>query len=280
MRPVFYPRLSRFDLGVIRGPGPGLGNLLFPVARSLGYAAACQGHVIAPTWRNLKLGPWLRREVDLRTYGNIFKHRRIREVATGVFQRLVFRPRISEDRYLDERAGSSDGHALVVVEGMRKEFEDLSGLGPIVRQWLEARSLRPVARPDEPFIGVHIRMGDFSKPESTGYHRNTRIEVSWFLDEIQRVRRSMGSLPVHIFSDASPESLSPTFSRIDRVTVRPSVNALTDLLGLSEARHVIASNSTFSLWSAFLGEGTVSARYTELFHDYGLTARTFLDRVR
>ncbi len=30
-----YPLLSTPDLGFIRGPGPGLGNLLFPITRAL-----------------------------------------------------------------------------------------------------------------------------------------------------------------------------------------------------------------------------------------------------
>ena len=30
-----YPLLSSLDFGLIRGPGPGFGNLLFPIGRAL-----------------------------------------------------------------------------------------------------------------------------------------------------------------------------------------------------------------------------------------------------
>src|SRR5689334_20396259 len=67
-----YPRFSTLDLGFVRVLGPGLGNLLFPWARCV---VACRDrHLIpvAPTWPQIKLGPWLRGELDKRTYAGLF----------------------------------------------------------------------------------------------------------------------------------------------------------------------------------------------------------------
>ena len=70
-----YPLLSRPDLGFIRGPGPGFGNLLFPIARALNEAQIQKGIFVRPTMLNLKIGPFLRHERDLRLYHNELKRR-------------------------------------------------------------------------------------------------------------------------------------------------------------------------------------------------------------
>ena len=53
-----YPLLSRPDFGFIRGPGPGFGNLLFPIARALNEAQIQRGIFVRPTLFNLKIGPF------------------------------------------------------------------------------------------------------------------------------------------------------------------------------------------------------------------------------
>ena len=50
-----YPLLSRPDFGFIRGPGPGFGNLLFPIARALNEAQIQRGIFVRPTFK--KIGP-------------------------------------------------------------------------------------------------------------------------------------------------------------------------------------------------------------------------------
>ena len=52
--------------------GAGLGNLLFPWARSLVYAKNNHSICISPTWRALKLGPLFRNEKDKRFYSDLF----------------------------------------------------------------------------------------------------------------------------------------------------------------------------------------------------------------
>ena len=63
-----YPLLSNIDIGFVRGPGPGFGNLLFPIGRALQEANIKNEVFVRPTMLNLKLGPFIRREKDLRLY--------------------------------------------------------------------------------------------------------------------------------------------------------------------------------------------------------------------
>ena len=71
---LHVPILSRPDIGFIRRTGPGLDNLLFPLARAL-IVSRGDGELVFPTMRQFKVGPFLRREDDLRTYGDIFRAR-------------------------------------------------------------------------------------------------------------------------------------------------------------------------------------------------------------
>ena len=70
-----YPLLSNLDIGIIRSPGPGFGNLLFPIGRALQEAKIKKEIFVRPTMFNLKVGPFLRKEKDLRLYNNELKKR-------------------------------------------------------------------------------------------------------------------------------------------------------------------------------------------------------------
>src|SRR5262245_16094370 len=53
-------------------PRAGLGNRLFPWARCVIYAHLHALPVIAPSWVQMKVGPLVRGEIDLRLYHNLF----------------------------------------------------------------------------------------------------------------------------------------------------------------------------------------------------------------
>jgi len=70
-----YPLLSSLDIGLIRAPGPGFGNLLFPIGRALQEAKSKKEVFVRPTMLNLKIGPLIRMEKDLRLYNKELKRR-------------------------------------------------------------------------------------------------------------------------------------------------------------------------------------------------------------
>jgi hypothetical protein len=70
-----YPLLSSIDARFIRASGPGFGNLLFLIGRSLQEAKSKKEVFVRPTMLNLKIGPLLRMEKDLRLYNKELKRR-------------------------------------------------------------------------------------------------------------------------------------------------------------------------------------------------------------
>jgi hypothetical protein len=261
----FFPQFSRLDLGLIRAPGSGLGNLLYPWARSLIYAGRTGGIQIAPTWRNLKLGPILRNEPDKRIYGDLVHHRGPAEVWRGLRLRLTL-PATSEDEFL-RSPDESGGDRLVRVTGMRDEFAPLLPHRAEIRRALFAVA-RKRPEPRAPFVAAHVRTGDFAAPTEV-YRRNSRIALDWYAAEIERVSRAL-ALDTVVFTDDASGRVRAELGAIPGVRIAEPVNSLTDILSMSQARHVVCANSTFSLWAAFLCRGTVSTRFPELFADYRL----------
>jgi hypothetical protein len=86
-------------------------------------------------------------------------------------------------------------------------------------------------------------------------------------------------MPIYVFSDEDSPRLRTALEGIQNIKFLRPTNAATDMLRMANAQHIIASNSTFSLWAAFMGTGTVSTRFGELFTDYGLDDPTFVARI-
>lgn len=274
----FHPQFSSFDLSVIRGPGAGFGNLLFPLARALGYARTHKGILVEPTWRNLKLGPFLRFERDKRTYGNLFVHRSLSQIFGDISRRSLTRRRITEEIFLNDFTAGTNCCTLVSINGMRNRFRDIAGVGAVLREWLLTRIIICPKQMQVPFVALHVRLGDFG-PALDSYKRNTRIEFEWFRDEAIRVNKLLGEMPIYVFSDEDCPRLRSVLDGIPNIKFLKPVNAAHDLLYMSNAKHIIASNSTFSLWAAFIGTGTISSRFGELFTDYGLDDPDFIQRI-
>ena len=67
-----YPKFDGIDLFIFRIGGSGLGNLLFPFFRALVHAKNNNLKIISPTFRSIKLGPYLRGENQKRSYNYIY----------------------------------------------------------------------------------------------------------------------------------------------------------------------------------------------------------------
>jgi hypothetical protein len=238
------PILSKPDLGFIRGPGPGFGNLLFPLARAVTGQAEVGGDLIQPTMRQLKIGTFLRRERDKRTYGDLFRHRSSAELQRWVRARLRHHLR------------STSSRDLVVYEGMGRQFHDLNDHGPLIKRFLADRSRRPVST-ERYDLALHIRLGDFTQADATATRQNARVPFDWYRAayEAARARLGTGRIRGIVFSDEDPARLIDELG-LDGCIPEPTGNALTSMLALSEADILIASRSTFSLWGRFLGSPT------------------------
>ncbi len=277
MRTLIYPCFSKYDWILLRSQGAGLGNLLFPYARAFLYSQAHNTELLMPTWRNIKLGPYIRREPDKRTYGELFHHRTLQDFAKIAKARfLSSAKRFSEEEFLTGNLPKTET-CLVVVSGQKDNFMPLMGYEDILREaFLSMLRIPPPQHNGE--IAIHVRMGDFAA-ETTDYARNSRLPLDWYAEEIKRIRAQTGLKTVSVFTDDGTGEAAAFFAKIGDASVVVPINAATDIIHMSNHQHIVCSNSTFSLWGAFLSQGSFSTRSPELFIDYGFDQRHLTRRL-
>jgi hypothetical protein len=244
-RLLHLPQLSPLDLGLFRSPGPGLGNLLFPIGRALIGAARHGGELVYPTMRQLKVGTYLRGERDKRTYGDVLRRRSAADWRQWLATRLS--PRIEEVDFDGSQRGT------VVYSGLRGYFHDLAGHEAEMSRWLAA-NLRDATDAVPCDIAVHVRLGDFSATDPAAGGNSIRQPLEWYRDAIVEARRLLGGTGhrIVVFTDGDPDDVVAGLGA-GAVEVDPGVNALGAILRLSRGRARVGSRSTFSMWGAFLG---------------------------
>jgi hypothetical protein len=261
---MIYPSLpARYDWGIIRIGGAGIGNCLYAYFHAVVMAKEVNSRIIAPTWSSVRIGPLLRRELSLRRYGRMFRAHPdeitgIMKVALLIWSwRKSARVRVRVGQHAPD-AGAGD---LTIVEASDFTFV---GLHPhrsmIRRRLLDILTLTPPTTPtwgSADYAAAHIRLGDFASAQPdqiiSGKIHNLRIPISWYEKVITRVRQTFPELPILIFSDGREDELADILA-IDGVSLRRGPNDVADLLSLAQARLLIGSNSTFSRWAAFLGD--------------------------
>jgi len=259
--PIFYPRLGGFlDFGLFRVGGSGLANSLYIWAKAVVLAERHCGQLVFPTWPQIKFGPLRRMESDRRLYANLFKPGPQDIDGWEKMALLLKATKITVGRIKDV-INAEDVLYVVNTSALADFFEELIDDRDLIRRELIRRISRPIPVPDCPFIGIHVRLGDFgpplAEPTPTG---NQRLPLSWYIDRLGVVRGNLGwCAPAVIFSDGSAGDLAGILVE-PNVTLRRGGNALEDLLLLSKAGAIIASASTFSYWAAYLGDQLMISR--------------------
>lgn len=256
-----YPRLSPIDCLFIRFGGAGLGNILFPYARAVIYQKKHpEVQVIWPTWFNIKLGPFIRREPDKRFYHDLFVNRS--GYIDGLQKALLLtsKKHFTEQEFLN---GSINQDCVVEYVGMDGCFLDIKEDYQIVYDDL-VTNLNSKYRSALEFdgthcISMHIRLGDFTRVSweevKQGRH-NSVIPIVWYVAMAKNLRDIIGSpVKVCVFSDGTDEELQPLLAleNVERVTYG---SAIADILALSKAKLLVASGSSFSMWARYLGRMT------------------------
>ena len=265
-----YCRFSRWDFGAFRLLGPGLGNLLFPWARFVIASQRNGLRPLAPTWPQLKIGPILRREPDLRMYSGLFQRRSGEIGGIRKLTVLATGSRLAEDRWEARGRDAVAASARTVVEfkGLRGYFHDIAD-----QRELLGRELRATTRPQHlngltfdfaRSICVHVRLRDFTIEGGS-------TPLSWFADVVAGLQQSLGGgTAVRVFSDGNDEELRPLLALpgTHRLTLGSSI---ADLLALTVAPVIIGTaGSTFGAWPAFLG------RVPSVWPPGGLTRQLWL----
>lgn len=236
-RKYYYPALSNRDFSWVRLGGPGLANCMFFAVKA--YISACKsnrgGGYICPTWRKFSIGPILRKERDKRVYDSLFNDIGIRGIKKAwiILSWKLFKRKDIE-----------------VHHTLGNFFQDLNQDVPLVQEYFDKILKKEtvgkvnIQRMKE-MVAVHVRLGDYV-PEM-------RVDINWYREVIENIIKERPQQRFALFSDGSDEELIPLLD-IPNVERCFFGNAFADMWAISKSKFVIASDSTFSAWGAFLGQ--------------------------
>jgi hypothetical protein len=254
--PIYHSaKLSKFDFGICRSPGPGLGNLMFPFARAIIGSQGTDNILISPTWTQLKIGPFLRREKDKRIYINEFFWRNLLEWKNWFI--AIFLPKVDESR-LACHLKHGDNY-VVHYEGMGNYFRDIYDGRDLIKAWIDRNAKKDGEISQLYNIACHVRLGDFGSEEDLENKPGHVVRQSWdwYRNSINEAVK-LSNVPhpkIYLFTDESHDAVVEQLDLPYELIEDPSRNAITALINMSRAEIIVTSRSTFSQWAAFMSEG-------------------------
>ena len=223
------------DLGFVRLSGPGLANCLFMACRAYLDAKELGLEFVDPTWRKISIGPYLRGERDKRAYSDLFTHRGV----SGLKKMwLLVRMKVGMAKDVHVVPDIS-GYFIPLYDRHEEVKEYIDSITP-----LETISLLQGVDLSH-HIAVHVRLGD--------YNQSLRIPLEWYDGIINKLLELDPTLKFALFSDGTDEELA-LLLRHPEVARHFYGNAFADMTAISKCRMLIASDSTFSAWGAYLGQ--------------------------
>jgi len=236
-----FVSLGKMESFGFRLGGAGLGNILFPWASALVYAKKHNCQRIQTTWKNLKIGTFLRKERDKRMYFDLFTGRD----GIGGFKKFFL---LNFNNKVKRFSGMNDLFSPFKNEQAFVKQELLKIINPY--------HLDKANKFNANSIGIHIRMGDFENPENEQTLRdgawNYRLPMKWYLNIIKKLREQT-NLPIYIFSDAKDDDLKELL-QLENCKRAYFGSAISDMMALSKCKVLVSSASTFSMWASFLGQ--------------------------
>ena len=264
MNLIHFAILSKWDFIHFRLGGPGLGNLLFPLYRALQNQIVYGGEIIFPQFRQIKIGPFLRKEKDKRTYGNIFWPRSKADILLQ-FKSLTQKSILEND--LNKNVSLNIKESITVKYfGLNNYFHDLepeyiAEFNKFLLAKVKSRRKIDECRQliSENNVAIHLRLGDFSyvnKGHPDERRMNARVPIEWYGKIIHNLINQNPNLVFTVFTDEKILS-QEQLNILGKPAIDTSDNALEAILRMSFYPILIGSQSTFSLWAAFLGQSTI-----------------------
>ena len=251
-------------------PRGGLGNKLFVWAYGLVFSDRNNCPHYISNWSVIHFGPLLRGQKSLRLYFGSFNNMpfwRKRALKTALSKAkkvdLLANDIALKPEYIKE---PTLFRFYKVSDEWHTAYDDIKPYRSLIIDNLDSvikkRVYKKLKTHKIPFIGVHIRKGDF-KP----LKENASLETSsiaqqtpnqYFVDTINQLRAYLGKdVSVTIFSDGRPSELKELLALKNVAMVREDLDIVHMLL-LSQSEIIILSEgSTFGGWSAFLGDGLI-----------------------
>ena len=164
-----FVSLGKLESIGIRLGGAGLGNILFPWAAAIVYAKEHNLIRIQTTWKNIKIGPFLRKERDKRMYSDLFTGK------DGIdgFKKFFLLNFSNEVKYFSSipELFKPFKHEHTFI---KKELFKI--INPHHAQQANNFNINSIA--------LHIRMGDFQHSNTEQRLRegawNYRIPITWY----------------------------------------------------------------------------------------------------
>ena len=141
--------------------------------------------------------------------------------------------------YFQSEKYFSSSFSTIRNEYYLKDFH-LSDLSGVRREILDSNS-----------VSLHIRRGDYQNPKILEIHGVLPIE--YYLRAIRHLQQSLSHPKFYIFSDAPEKAFADL--KLPGATIvsgKETNNHFEDLYLMSQCKHNIIANSSFSWWGAWL----------------------------
>lgn len=251
-------------------PKAGLGNQLFPLLHARLFSELNDLPLIVLGYNQVKIGPYIRREKNKRNYRNYFKFQKdvLREYADWIkIRRLKKQYKLVLEPPVEKIPAPGLKNTLFIFEQIPSSqdyFKELKNyrlrvialFNSMLNPWI----VDDVARHAAPLIGIHARMGDFTKLEAGAIYNSGHVRVpeKHFVQTVKTLRQISGScLPVTVFTDGYRHEFQELFDLpgVEMLEQNPDI---VDLLLLSKSKILIPTHgSTFSMWAAFLSDAAI-----------------------
>jgi len=237
-------------------PKAGLGNMLLVWADCYISCKDLKIKQIAPFWRKLRIGTYLRGERDKREYQRLFTNGKNISGINRLLLLLISNKVSTEDFKKTKFKNKLSLLPKVVTFSSMNNFNRLTGRhNEVLKEVYNITKPKywPINLPKS-FIAIHIRRGDFPEMSNEINQIYFKIPIEWYIDALNQIRNQIGNdFPVVIFSDGTDEEVKPILS-LPKVIRSSYPESISDMLAISKAIVIITSKSTYSLFGAFLGQ--------------------------
>jgi len=250
--------------------GTGLGNRLFPWARSVLFSSVHRVPMLKPMWVRPSIGPIARGGIAPRNYlrqfalFNLFQKRE--GEISGVLRLKILQSAIrypEPESLLGSPLPSGEAPSLITMQRDKDHFLPFAQERSLILNEFRKMSHPKWVRladslPSYP-VALNIRRAkDFPDPQlPRDFHATgpIRTPLWWFIDTLNYIRAVFGySVPAIVVSDGTRLDLAPVLS-LENVSLLEPGCPISDLLVLSKAKLLVGSGgSSFSAWASYFGQ--------------------------
>jgi len=243
-------------------PHAGLGNKLLVWARGAAFAEVNGLPHYTIGWSHLSPGTLLRGGRRRPLYGRSFRG------GIGAMAQAwrLLGPTVREPAIASAPPGT---YAFAAIPAWQDYFAGLREHREAVRRRFFAAYRHRVPAAPEPFLALHVRLGDFRPADDRPFAEQgqTRTPTDYFVETATAMRAAVGrTIPIRVFSDGSDADLAELLA-LPACSRHLAATDAEELVAMSQAAAIVCSaSSTFSMWAGYLGDA-VLIHHPQHFHN-------------